>query len=227
MAWCWGDNKRKLNVERLLERAWYPLETAVESHIESIYIVLTSLGSEPADIGPTAIEDAIQNINDSIYAKLQSLGQTPVDKKINSLNAKIQALTEIQWQQALSIVQITYTESGESKSLPTRDVPFNCRDLVNIAIAFSYYSATPLHQQTVTMGMITWYNASGTQVGTNNFDVTVSLIVTSGNFSQTFTPPSGAVFAILQFRYNVLTPAVTNITNIPTATFKYQTKVLR
>ncbi len=97
MAWCWGDNKRKLNVERLLERAWYPLETAVESHIESIYIVLTSLGSEPADIGPTAIEDAIQNINDSIYAKLQSLGQTPVDKKINSLNAKIQALTEISW----------------------------------------------------------------------------------------------------------------------------------
>ena len=226
MAWCWGDNKRKLNVERLLERAWYPLETAVESHIESIYLVLRSLGSEPADISPTAIENAIQNINDSIYAKLQSLGQTPVDKKINSLNAKIQALTEIQWQQALSIVQITYTESGESKTLPTRDVPFNCRDLVNIAIAFSYYGMTPLQSRTVTMGMITWYNASGTQVGTNNFDVTISMN-TSGNFSQTFTPPSGAVFAILQLRYDVLTPAPTSITNIPIATFKYQTKVLR
>lgn len=227
MAWLWDSGKRKVNFEDAISPYLTQLQTNFQTNINALYDKLVSLGSTPASKTPSAVSNAIQAINDSIYNKLVSLGQTPASKTVANLNAKIQALTEIQWQQSLSIPKITYTESGETKTLSTREVPFNCRDLVNIVIAFAYYGSSPLGSKTCVMGTITWYNASGTQVGSpSSFNVTVSTS-TTGNFSQTFTPPSGAVRATLLFNYSVVSLAMANISNTPTATFKYQTKVLR
>lgn len=224
MAWLWDNGKRKVNFADAVQPYLTQLQTNFQTNINALYEKLVSLGSTPASKTPSAISNAIQAINDSIYNKLVSLGQTPASKTVANLNAKIQALTEIQWQQSFGIAQQTYTESGETKVVPTRDVPFNCRDLVNILIAFTYIYSDPFGSHTFSMGSISWYNASGTLVGTpNSFDVTVSGIG-SANYSRTFTPPSGAVRAVVQFIYY---RPVVQIDSTPTATFKYQTKVLR
>lgn len=223
MAWLWDSGKRKVNFEDAISPYLTQLQTNFQTNINALYNKLVSLGSTPASKTPSAVSNAIQAINDSIYNKLVSLGQTPASKTVANLNAKIQALTEIQWQQSFGIAQQTYTESGETKVVPTRDVPFNCRDLVNILIAFTYIYSDPFGSHTFSMGSISWYNASGTLISTNSFDVTVSGIG-SANYSRTFTPPSGAVRAVVQFIYY---RPVVQIDNTPTATFKYQTKVLR
>lgn len=223
MAWLWDSGKRKVNFEDAISPYLTQLQTNFQTNINALYNKLVSLGSTPASKTPSAVSNAIQAINDSIYNKLVSLGQTPASKTVANLNAKIQALTEIQWQQSFGIAQQTYTESGETKVVPTRDVPFNCRDLVNILIAFTYIYSDPFGSHTFSMGSISWYNASGTLISTNSFDVTVSGIG-SANYSRTFTPPSGAIRAVVQFLYY---RPVVQIDNTPTATFKYQTKVLR
>lgn len=223
MAWLWDSGKRKVNFEDAISPYLTQLQTNFQTNINALYDKLVSLGSTPASKTPSAVSNAIQAINDSIYNKLVSLGQTPASKTVANLNAKIQALTEIQWQQSFGIAQQTYTESGETKVVPTRDVPFNCRDLVNILIAFTYFYSNPFGSTTFSMGTISWYNASGTLISTNSFDVTVSGTGTA-NYSRTFTPPSGAVRAVIQFVYY---RTVVQISGTPTATFKYQTKVLR
>lgn len=217
------DQKTIISLDAAMQPLVTRLTTNFQNKINAIYEKLVTLGSTPSAKTPEAITNAIQAINDSIFNKLVSLGQTPASKTVANLNAKIQALTEIQWQQSFGIAQQTYTESGETKVVPTRDVPFNCRDLVNILIAFTYIYSEALGSHTYSMGSISWYNASGTLISTNSFDVTVSGIGTA-NYSQTFTPPSGAVRAVVQFRYYRVQ---VEISNTPTATFKYQTKVLR
>ena len=79
---------------------------------------------------------------------------------------------------------------------------------------------------TGSFGTITWYNASGTVVGTSRLDVTASG-TGSANYSQKFTPSSGAVRGTLHLIWTALGTGSFTITNTPTATFKYQTKVLR
>ena len=175
----------------------------------------------------TALQTSFQASINAIYQKLVTLDSTPADKTLNSILSAIQALTEKTWEQSLSIDKVSYVENGETKYLNTREVPFNCRDLVSIVIAFAYVGGSLSGSQTFSLGSIKWYNANGAQVGTSNINVTITGTTYSGNYSQKFTPASGATRATLEFKYSAVAMGVANITNVPTATYKYQTKVLR
>lgn len=220
MPFLLDDDKTRVNFDTKVNEKIAPLQTAFQNNINALYSKLSSLGSTPADKTPTGISNAIQAINDSIYNKLVSLGQTPASKTVANLNAKIQKLTEITWEQALTIEPVTYTSGDETITLRTRNIPINCRDVVQIVIKYNLSSLVGTMER---MGSVNWYNANGGLVGTNTI---IDLNEWSGTYNKTFTPPSGAVRATISFDWGA--SIISSFVNGNyTLTTKYQTKVLR